>query len=82
MYFSNIVAGLIAIAAATVQAASFDVQVGPNSQLIFSPNSIVANVGDTVNFHFNPKVRDRVLLRSLALSFEALTVLRCLTKLQ
>ncbi|RFU34272.1 hypothetical protein B7463_g2051, partial [Scytalidium lignicola] len=31
------------------------VDVGPNGQLVFSPDSIVAAVGDIVEYHFNPK---------------------------
>ncbi|TFY77641.1 hypothetical protein EWM64_g6370 [Hericium alpestre] len=33
---------------------NFDVQVGPNGKLVFDPNNINANSGDTVTFHFNP----------------------------
>lgn len=29
---------------------------GPNASLIFSPENIVAQPGDLVQFHFNPKV--------------------------
>ncbi|TFK63708.1 hypothetical protein BDN72DRAFT_305851 [Pluteus cervinus] len=35
-------------------AASFDVQVAPGGQLVFTPNTVTAAVGDTVNFTFNP----------------------------
>ena len=33
-----------------VHAAVVQVQAGPNSQLVFSPDTVTANVGDTVNF--------------------------------
>lgn len=33
-----------------VHAAIVQVQAGPNSQLVFSPNTVNASVGDTVNF--------------------------------
>jgi len=31
------------------------IQVGPSGQLVYSPSNITANVGDTVEFFFNPK---------------------------
>ncbi|MCJ1291722.1 hypothetical protein MMC34_003267 [Xylographa carneopallida] len=33
----------------------YDVTVGANAQLVFSPNIVTAGVGDKVNFHFFPK---------------------------
>ena len=33
-----------------VHAAVVQVQAGPNNQLVFSPDTVTANVGDTVNF--------------------------------
>jgi plastocyanin len=45
--------GLVALPFAT--AAVYDVQVGANGQLAFSPEAIPAQPGDQVVFHFNPK---------------------------
>jgi hypothetical protein len=53
MHFSSTL--LIAASAALAQAATISVAVG-NGSLTFSPNSIQANVGDTVEFSFFPKV--------------------------
>lgn len=33
----------------------YDVQVGPNGQLVYDPPYVHASPGDTVRFHFNPK---------------------------
>ncbi|THU82088.1 hypothetical protein K435DRAFT_692209 [Dendrothele bispora CBS 962.96] len=38
-----------------VFAANFDVAVGPNGNLVFYPEFVIANPGDTVNFVFHPK---------------------------
>ncbi|KAK2461812.1 hypothetical protein APHAL10511_006275 [Amanita phalloides] len=43
------------IALPFVAAAVYDIQVGPNSELAFSPETITAQPGDQVVFHFNPK---------------------------
>ena len=51
-----------AMAAASTVAASMGmetvhvVQVGSNGSLTFSPNNVIAAVGDLVQFQFNPKV--------------------------
>lgn len=34
---------------------TYSIQVGPSDQLVYSPSNISANVGDTVEFFFNPK---------------------------
>lgn len=61
MHFSKLFLGAAALAAATVQAATIDVEVGVGTSLIYSPNDITAAVGDIVVFHFNPKVGVRSL---------------------
>jgi len=38
-----------------VLATTYDIQVGNDSQLLFSPEAIFANPGDQVIFHFHPK---------------------------
>jgi len=59
--------GMTATAAATMAATSTTaasmgmetlhvVQVGSNGSLTFSPNNVIAAVGDLVQFQFNPKV--------------------------
>jgi plastocyanin len=51
-----------AMAATSTMAASMGmetvhvVQVGSNGSLTFSPNNVIAAVGDLVQFQFNPKV--------------------------
>jgi len=39
----------------TGAATTHSIQVGPGGQLVYSPDSISANIGDTVEFFFNPK---------------------------
>jgi plastocyanin len=53
MHFSTTL--LIASSAVLAQAATISVAVG-NGSLTFSPNDIKANVGDTIEFSFFPKV--------------------------
>ena len=53
MYFST--ALVAAASAAVVTAATISVEVG-NGALKFSPNDIKANVGDSIEFSFFPKV--------------------------
>jgi plastocyanin len=56
MYFST--AHLAAASAALAQAAiTIPVQVGKGGALTFVPNDIKANVGDSIEFSFFPKVR-------------------------
>jgi len=64
MHFSNLILGVAALAAATVQAATINVEVGEGTSLIYSPNDITANIGDQVVFSFNPKVRVRFLTQT------------------
>ncbi|KAI8185527.1 hypothetical protein K4K51_011574 [Colletotrichum sp. SAR 10_75] len=40
-----------------VQAAHFDVNVGKNNQLKFEPETLIANRGDTITYHFFSKAR-------------------------
>jgi plastocyanin len=46
----------IAIGATVVQARNFDVTLGFNGTLTFKPEEITANIGDTIQFMFDPKV--------------------------
>jgi len=39
----------------TAATTTYSIQVGPSGQLVYSPSNISANVGDTVEFFFNPK---------------------------
>jgi len=39
----------------TSASTTYSIQVGPSGQLVYSPSNITANVGDTVEFFFNPK---------------------------
>lgn len=61
MHLSNTLLGLVAVAAATVQAQAstpIQVTVGADSKLQFNPSNIVAPVGTQVEFSFYPKVCD------------------------
>ncbi|KAJ4471463.1 Cupredoxin [Lentinula aciculospora] len=53
MYFTIATAALAVLP--TVLATSWDVSVGPNGQLIYYPEYVLAEVGDTVNMIFHPK---------------------------
>jgi len=61
MRFSTALFSLAAFTAA-VNAGSSDwtiqVAVGPDGLLKYTPNNIIAPVGSTIEFLFNPKVRD------------------------
>jgi len=48
------IAAALAVIPATL-ATSWDVSVGPNSEFIYYPEYVLAEVGDTVNFIFHPK---------------------------
>jgi len=50
---ATLILGLVALP--LVAATIYDVQVGANGQLAFSPEAISAQPGDQVVFHFNPK---------------------------
>jgi hypothetical protein len=54
-WLSTVVVALtVAVSSAT--GASFQVEVGQNATLTFNPETIVAQVGDTVTYNFHPKV--------------------------
>jgi plastocyanin len=54
MHFS-LASVVLATLASTASAANFQVNVGANSALAFTPSSVNASTGDTVTFVFNPK---------------------------
>ncbi|ERF76099.1 hypothetical protein EPUS_01432 [Endocarpon pusillum Z07020] len=39
----------------TADASTYDIDVGADGALLFSPESLTASVGDTINFHFYPR---------------------------
>lgn len=53
MYTTHLGAALLALAAST-NAATIRVDVGNNGAFAFSPDTIKASVGDTLDFHFHP----------------------------
>lgn len=55
MIFWYMVRSSAASPTSTSPSTTYSIQVGPSGQLVYSPSNISANVGDTVEFFFNPK---------------------------
>jgi len=59
-FFSSVVlvfaVAISSVAGFTPYGQTFQVQVGANGNLTFDPETIIANVGDTVVYNFHPKV--------------------------
>jgi len=53
----TVISSLVILGASLVQAANIVVQVAPGGKLEFNPSSVVANIGDTVEFDFTVGVR-------------------------
>ena len=56
MKFAVVASLILSLGGAAVQAAVHIVQVAPQNQLMYSPSSVTAAVGDTIEFQFESNV--------------------------